>query len=121
LSEMVRDIGMRALVAETSQAEKALQLPTEHLQFLFLSGEGVVAHETSLRLFHLQELIATHSPLDALTEVDVREDVAVIQFTGGTTGKMKGAMLTHYNLVANVIQSYLMYREKYDIGRETTL
>lgn len=32
------------------------------------------------------------------------EDVALLQYTGGTTGLSKGAMLTHYNLVANVQQ-----------------
>jgi long-chain acyl-CoA synthetase len=32
-------------------------------------------------------------------------DVAVLQYTGGTTGVSKGAMLTHRNLVANVLQS----------------
>lgn len=32
------------------------------------------------------------------------EDVAVLQYTGGTTGVAKGAMLTHRNLVANMMQ-----------------
>ena len=31
-------------------------------------------------------------------------DVAVLQYTGGTTGVAKGAMLTHRNLVANMLQ-----------------
>src|SRR5687768_6681680 len=35
--------------------------------------------------------------------VDPMEDVAVLQYTGGTTGVPKGAMLTHYNIFANVI------------------
>ncbi|HEX4870556.1 MAG TPA: AMP-binding protein [Moraxellaceae bacterium] len=33
-----------------------------------------------------------------------REDIAVLQYTGGTTGVAKGAMLTHANLVANLLQ-----------------
>ncbi len=33
-----------------------------------------------------------------------RSDVAVLQYTGGTTGVAKGAMLTHGNLVANLLQ-----------------
>lgn len=35
-----------------------------------------------------------------------RQDLALLQYTGGTTGKPKGAMLTHFNLVANVLQCY---------------
>jgi long-chain acyl-CoA synthetase len=32
------------------------------------------------------------------------EDIAVLQYTGGTTGVAKGAMLSHRNLVANMLQ-----------------
>jgi long-chain acyl-CoA synthetase len=38
-------------------------------------------------------------------EIDPPEDVAALQYTGGTTGVSKGAMLTHRNLVANVLQT----------------
>ncbi len=34
------------------------------------------------------------------------EDVAFLQYTGGTTGIAKGAILTHKNMVANVLQAY---------------
>ena len=41
-----------------------------------------------------------------LPAVDIRhDDVAFLQYTGGTTGVAKGAMLTHRNLVANMQQS----------------
>lgn len=40
-----------------------------------------------------------------LTKVDCKpEDIAVLQYTGGTTGVSKGAVLTHRNLVANMEQ-----------------
>lgn len=35
-------------------------------------------------------------------EINPKEDLALLQYTGGTTGNPKGVMLTHYNLVANV-------------------
>jgi len=38
-------------------------------------------------------------------EIDPAEDVAALQYTGGTTGVSKGAMLTHRNLVANLQQT----------------
>jgi long-chain acyl-CoA synthetase len=40
----------------------------------------------------------------ALPESAAPEDLAVLQYTGGTTGVAKGAMLTHRNLVANATQ-----------------
>lgn len=40
-----------------------------------------------------------------LAEVELRgDDLVYLQYTGGTTGLSKGAMLTHRNLVANVVQ-----------------
>ena len=43
-------------------------------------------------------------PIESPAEVDPYEDVAALMYTGGTTGLPKGAMLTHYNLLANVYQ-----------------
>ncbi|MEG9195414.1 MAG: long-chain fatty acid--CoA ligase [Candidatus Methanoglobus sp.] len=37
-------------------------------------------------------------------EIDPKNDVAMFQYTGGTTGFPKAVMLTHYNLVANAYQ-----------------
>lgn len=39
-------------------------------------------------------------------DVNPREDLALLQYTGGTTGRSKGVMLTHFNLVANVLQDF---------------
>jgi acyl-CoA synthetase (AMP-forming)/AMP-acid ligase II len=37
--------------------------------------------------------------------IDPREDLVVIPYSSGTTGLPKGVMLTHYNLVANLLQT----------------
>lgn len=53
-------------------------------------------------------------------ELDPKEDIALLQYTGGTTGYPKGVMLTHYNLVANcqMCEKWL-YKTKY--GEEVVL
>jgi len=48
-----------------------------------------------------RELVAKGVPLRAFASVDPRNDIAVLQYTGGTTGVAKGAMLTHANLFLN--------------------
>ncbi len=45
------------------------------------------------------------------TKINAKEDVAVLQYTGGTTGIIKGAMLTHYNLIAQA--TILPYWDKW--------
>ena len=42
------------------------------------------------------------------------DDIAVLQYTGGTTGVSKGAVLLHRNLVANILQSEAWYQPALD-------
>ncbi len=47
------------------------------------------------------------------------QSVAVLQYTGGTTGVAKGAMLTHRNLIANMLQARTMMASNLGEGEET--
>jgi len=49
-----------------------------------------------------------------------RDDLAMLQYTGGTTGYPKGAMLTHGSIVANVIQASAWMPDK-ELGKEVLL
>lgn len=49
------------------------------------------------------------------------DDIAFLQYTGGTTGKPKGAMLSHGNIIANVIQADAMYGPRLRDGKEKIL
>ena len=48
--------------------------------------------------------------------IDPKEELAVLQYTGGTTGTPKGAMLTHANLTANVQQVTLWFPDAEEGG-----
>lgn len=48
------------------------------------------------------------------------DDLAVLQYTGGTTGVPKGAMLSHFNLVSNVTQVREMFGRKFGQPEEGT-
>lgn len=59
-----------------------------------------------------------HLPLSRLLDndgnftpppIDIEGDIALLQYTGGTTGTPKGAMLTHANLTANVEQCAMWF------------
>ncbi|MGG3470944.1 long-chain fatty acid--CoA ligase [Neobacillus pocheonensis] len=54
-------------------------------------------------------------------EFEPEHDVAVLQYTGGTTGRSKGAMLTHRNILANVIQCYEFFKHEFQVGKERCL
>ncbi len=50
-----------------------------------------------------------------------KDDIAVLQYTGGTTGVAKGAMLTHGNLVANLLQVRPMMEDTVEEGKEVVV
>ncbi|GAF73706.1 unnamed protein product, partial [marine sediment metagenome] len=51
--------------------------------------------------YQLQDLIKKYPPNPPKIEFNIREDLVTLPYTGGTTGLPKGAMITHYNLVAS--------------------
>ncbi|HYO62635.1 MAG TPA: long-chain fatty acid--CoA ligase [Pyrinomonadaceae bacterium] len=111
VSVVARDSGLRALLtldalAPVVFAARAQGAEIEHVVVTSMSEYSPAAAppaalEGAQRLADL---------LSAVEEVDLPsveidpDDVAVLQYTGGTTGVPKGAMLTHYNIFANVIQ-----------------
>jgi len=69
---------------------------------------ALVPHD--MRHVRLPELAACADPLEKV-DIDPQTDVAVLQYTGGTSGTPKGAMLTHANLFANTVQLRLWFKD----------
>ncbi|ALX48246.1 long-chain-fatty-acid--CoA ligase [Lentibacillus amyloliquefaciens] len=62
----------------------------------------VVQVEQSEDIHLFESIIEKSDGAYTPVEIDPENDLALLQYTGGTTGHPKGVMLTHYNLVANV-------------------
>ena len=90
-------------------------------QFKAIITSQSTATEANEQVFHIEKLIALDTLLSTPAVIDPEKEIAVIQYTGGTTGKIKGAMLTHKNLVTNVIQSFAMYKEKVSLDQDIIL
>ena len=78
------------------------------------------AIDESEGVLRFSDLIARTAPAVQQADVDPREDVAMLLYTGGTTGVGKGVMLTHFNLVANAFQARLWLPDV-QAGRENIL
>lgn len=71
-------------------------------------------------LYSFDELIAQYQPGLIEVGIDRERDLAVLQYTGGTTGVSKGVMLTHQNLVCNTYQS-IAWSFDLEYGKERIL
>ncbi|WP_036229049.1 AMP-binding protein [Marinobacterium jannaschii] len=125
MQHQFNDSGARALIIHKSMAHKADQiLASTAIDYTFVTQVGDLHDFVKRTLlnaavkylkrmepkYHLPGAIPLRSALlkymggkpDPVTRV--RGDIAVLQYTGGTTGVSKGAMLTHANLISNMLQ-----------------
>ncbi len=75
----------------------------EKALFTFLKRKAIAAIPKDDRHVPYERLVENGTPFEP-AEIDPATDVAVLQYTGGTTGLPKGARLTHANLYANATQ-----------------
>lgn len=73
---------------------------------------GAIGYKTALKL---------GSHYDYTPVMLKPSDIAFLQYTGGTTGRAKGAMLSHGNIMANVMQALGVYGHRISRGEEVTL
>ncbi|PYQ32143.1 MAG: long-chain fatty acid--CoA ligase [Acidobacteria bacterium] len=123
---VAQDSGMRVLIVldmlvpSTGNAcEQMIVVSFKDVATAALSGRGAAEGSGTHKSF--DELIAgVDTPQLPRVHVDA-DDVAVLQYTGGTTGTPKGAMLTHYNIFSNVVQSTSLHIPSLRRGEERYL
>jgi long-chain acyl-CoA synthetase len=115
--KMLITFSMRSLLGKLEKCKQEVSIETlivarfaEALppvkRFLF----PIVKWKDSMGLPHGEGYVAFNTLLEydpkslSKPEIDPQQDVAVLQYTGGTTGLPKGTMLTHANLYANTVQ-----------------
>jgi long-chain acyl-CoA synthetase len=77
--------------------------PAKSLFYRLFRGSEVAKRPHDARILAFSQLIHNDGACET-PAIDPANDVALIQYTGGTTGTPKGAMLTHGNLAANARQ-----------------
>jgi len=122
VARQLKDSGAKVLVALdlfTKNVEKALEevdinaviytgiedyMPSLKGWIYKTFMKKVKAPIDNVKRFRFKDVIGDVPPEAPRPGVNPKEDVVALMYTGGTTGMPKGAELTHYNLVSNVLQ-----------------
>lgn len=142
MEHQFNDSGAKALVVLANMADNAEKvLPHTGIEHVIVT-EIADMHSPIKRTLmnavvkHVKKMVPSYSLPNALklpavlsagarekfTPVDINlDDLAVLQYTGGTTGVAKGAMLTHANLVANLTQVRPMMEDQVEEGKEVVI
>ena len=128
LAYQLNDSGAEVLIAWDAQLDKINKIRDRtKLRYVVITN---VFDYTAMGSKNPPEIAGTIQFLDLVEktkpnppkfEINAKEDVAILQYTGGTTGLPKGAMLTHYNIVSNSIATATWVGPDIRRGKETML
>jgi long-chain acyl-CoA synthetase len=145
LAHQLKDSGARTIIVFENFAKTVEDaLPGTKVKNVIVTGLGdlladglnVKGRLLNFMLRHVKKMVPAYKlpqavpMLDALSTGYARpltpvrithEDIALLQYTGGTTGVAKGAMLTHKNMIANLLQAKAWAERQLNGEAETVL
>lgn len=101
MEKMLANTRLKKLVVATFT--DMLPFP-KNILFKLVKGKELSKIPETKRILRYEALIDNDGKYQSV-DIDPHEDIALYQYTGGTTGLPKGAMLTHANIVANAEQA----------------
>ncbi|MFK2906063.1 AMP-binding protein [Dyella ginsengisoli] len=142
LKHQLEDSGAKAIVVLDNFAATVQQVVADtHVQHIVTTGVGdllgglkgmlvntITKHvKKMVPEFHLPQAVrfadaldrGAHHPLPKV--VLTHQDLAFLQYTGGTTGVAKGAMLSHGNMIANMLQAGVWIGRNTKLGEEVII
>ena len=103
-THQLQDADAKILIAAETMADMAMSAAEGLGLRVILAPVGETVAALPADAVRFDDLIHTGRKRPADVVIDPRDDMAVLLYTGGTTGDPKGAVLTHRNIVANTIQ-----------------
>jgi len=128
LSYQLNDSGAEIIIAWDNQIEKINNIKDRtrlrHIIITNVFDYGPMGSTNPPQIagtMQFLNLIKKTKPNPPTFETNAKEDIAVLQYTGGTTGLPKGAMLTHFNLVSNCLVLSAWISSVVQRGKDTAL
>ncbi|MBK9445821.1 MAG: long-chain-fatty-acid--CoA ligase FadD [Betaproteobacteria bacterium] len=91
------------------------------VNFVVKYVKKLVPHYSLPKAVSLNSVLSKGAGADFKKVEITQDDLAFLQYTGGTTGVSKGAMLIHRNIVGNVLQAYAWIKPAISEGQETII